>query len=641
MKTVAKTSQAARFQRKQDQQMRQLGISSATALLLALSISIPAFAFGEKEEEINTSPVTATLRFQPSSVQPGSTVEAFLDLQIAEGFHAYTDKFKFAITSHDDFKVDDLKASPTVEFLDKSSGKKKFGLENKGQIRAVVEIPQNLKAGQLEVKTKFTYQACKAELCLFPKSIELSAPLTIVMGGIAKATDDKPIAPSTKLTQAPANEFDRALGHGIFFALLVVFGMGFLTSLTPCIYPMIPITLAVLGARTKGQSKLKSFLISFTYVLGLAMTYSLLGVVAAKTGALFGSALSNVYVVTAIAFVFVTMGLSMYGLFELQVPAFLRNRVGTAQTGSGFGGAFATGMIAGIVASPCVGPVLVSVLTYIAQTQNLVLGFAFLFSFAMGMGVLFMVLGTSSNLVARVPKAGAWMDGTKFLFGTAMIAMALFYVAPLYPKWLFNSLLGFAIVLIASAYGAFEPNEKLEGAGRVRKGAMLAAFVVGLVFTLSGVLEKAGIMAPGAMMAANGGATTSPKLAWKTYSDDALAQALKDKKPILIDFYADWCGACKELEHETFTDARIQELSKKFALLQIDATEDFPGLDKLKSAYNVRGLPTMIFYGTDGKIRPDLTVTGFEDADKFLARMNAAIASADTHGEISQSSVGN
>lgn len=616
--------------------MRQLRFLS---FVLALAIPFTTFAFGVNEDDIPANPVTATLRFQPSSVEPGSTMEAFVDIQVADGFRAYVDKFKLAITSHDDFKVGDIKASPTVEFLDKSSGKKKIGVEKSGQLRAIIEVPSHLAVGSLDTKVKFTYQACKEELCLFPKNIELSAPLAIVASTGRGGGTPKIDAPAPALAQAPANEFDKALGHGVFFALLVVFGMGFLTSLTPCIYPMIPITLAVLGARTKGQSKLKSFLISFTYVLGLAMTYSLLGVVAAKTGALFGSALSNVYVVTAIAFVFVTMGLSMYGLFELQVPAFLRNRVGTAQTGSGFGGAFATGMIAGVVASPCVGPVLVSVLTYIAQTQNLVLGFAFLFSFAMGMGILFMVLGTSSNLISRVPKAGAWMDGTKFLFGTAMIGMALFYVAPLYPKWLFNALLGLAIVLIASAYGAFEPNEKLEGAGRVRKGAMLAAFVVGLVFTLAGVLEKAGIAVPGSAMVAANSPSAYKKLDWKPFSEQALADAIKNKQPVLIDFYADWCGACKELEKDTFTDSRIQELSKKFALLKIDATEDFPGLDKLKSTYNVRGLPTMVFYDVDGKIRPELTVTGFEDADKFLGRMNSAVASAQQQGEISQSSV--
>ena len=332
---------------------------------------------------------------------------------------------------------------------------------------------------------------------------------------------------------------------------------------------------------------------------------------------------------TGIALLFVTMGLSMYGMFELQVPAFLRNRLGTAQTGAGYGGAFATGMIAGVVASPCVGPVLVSVLTYIAQTQNLVLGFLFLFSFAMGMGVLFMVLGTSSALIGRIPKAGAWMDITKFVFGTAMVAMALYYIAPLYPKWLFNSLLGTAVILIASAYGAFESNEFLSVAGRVRKGAMLAAFVVGLVFAMVGLLDKAGIAIPGGGRLAEAG-QTQEKLAWKPYSDSALQAALASKRPVVIDFYADWCGACKELEHETFTDSRVRDLSRDFVLLQINATDDFPGLEKLKQTYSVRGLPTMVFFDRQGRIRPELTLTGFEDANAFLKRMSGSVGAQTT-----------
>jgi len=406
---------------------------------------------------------------------------------------------------------------------------------------------------------------------------------------------------------------------------------------------MIPITLDVLGARTKGQSKLKSFSLSFTYVLGIALTYSILGVTAAKTGALFGSALSNVYVVTAIALLFVTMGLSMYGLFELQVPAFLRDKVGTAKTGSGYGGAFMTGLIAGVVASPCVGPVLVSVLAYIARTQDIFLGFALLFTFAMGMGVLFMVLGTSSAMISKVPKAGNWMELVKFAFGTIMVGMALYYIKPLYPAWLFNTLVGIAAILIASAYGAFEPNEKLESAGRMRKGAMLATFVIGLVFATSGLLERAGVpLMSGAFIAQGGGAAggnstgsalNTVKLDWKPFSTAALEEATRAKKPVIIDFFAEWCGACKELEHLTFPDPRIRSLSEKFVLLKVDATEESPELDKLKKQYTVMGLPTMIFYDIAGQVRSDLTLTGFENADAFLKRMTSALGQ-----ELSQAS---
>lgn len=590
-------------------------------------VSAASFA----DESINTNPLTATVRLQPSNLSVGQTAEMLFDLKLAEHYHAYADKFKVAIESPDDLKVGDFKLTPVVQFMDVVSKQMRDGIQGSAKARAIVEIPQGFKPGAQSAKVKLTYQACSKDHCLFPKTLTLDLPFTVAAslggGSSTKVAAQKGFADSS-FTKSPENSFERAMSQSLFMAILVVFGMGVITSLTPCIYPMIPITLAVLGARTKGQSKLKSFTLSLAYVFGIAFTYSILGVAAAKTGALFGAALGNIYVVTAIAMLFVVMAISMYGVFELQVPAFIRNRVGTAQTGTGYGGAFATGLIAGVVASPCVGPVLVSVLTYIAQTQNLILGFVLLFSFAMGLGLLFIVLGTSSALVSKMPKAGAWMDLTKFVFGTVMVAMALYYIAPIYPKWLFHSLLGLAIILIASAYGAFEPNQTLSPSGRLRKGAMLTAFIIGIVIAASGILDKAGIAVTGAspsLMATS--ANVKPKLAWQTYSDEALAAALQDKKPVLIDFYADWCGACKELEHDTFTDPRVRELSEKFALLQIDATDDFPGLDKLKKTYEVRGLPTMIFYDRTGQIRRDLTVTGFEDAAAFTKKMNGALTS--------------
>ncbi len=603
--------------------------------LLLVTAAVSARA----EEEINTNPLTATVRTQPATVSPGQTAEMIFDFKLAEHYHAYADKFKVAVDSPDDLKVGDIKVSPLVKFVDSVTKKEREGLERSGQGRVAFEVPQGFKAGQVKAKVKLTYQACSKENCLFPKTLTLDVPFTVAASVGAGSPPSEP--PVAQAAAVPQGSFEKAMSQSLFMAILVVFGMGVLTSLTPCIYPMIPITLAILGARTKGQSKMKSFSLSLAYVLGIALTYSILGVAAAKTGAMFGSALGNIYVVSAIGLLFVVMSLSMYGVFELQVPAFIRDKVGTAQTGSGYGGAFATGLIAGIVASPCVGPVLVSVLTYIAQTQNLMLGFVLLFSFAMGLGCLFIVLGTSSALISKMPKAGAWMDVTKFAFGTVMVVMALYYVKPVYPTWLFNSLLGLAVVMIASAYGAFEPNEGLSSKGRLRKGVMLAAFVIGLVFAGSGVLEKAGVslMPAGASMMAASPAS-SPKLNWQKYSDEKLAAALADKKPVLIDFFAEWCGACKELEHETFTDARVRDLSGKFVLLQIDATDDFPGLDKLKSTYGVMGLPTMVFYDTAGAVRKELTVTGFENADSFVKKMNGALASHAEMNSISQSSVG-
>lgn len=544
-------------------------------------------------------------------------------MQLASGFHAYADKFKVVVESPDDLKIDDLKLIPIVQFFDTVSKKMRDGVEISAKAQALLEIPAGMKPGSLTAKVKLTYQACSKDYCLFPKTLALDVPFKVIAPSQAAAKTSGPAVPSAPVVGA--NSFERAMSQSLGLAILVVFGMGLITSLTPCIYPMIPITLAVLGARTKGQTKLKSFSLSIAYVLGIALTYSVLGVAAAKTGALFGSALGNIWVVTAIALLFVVMALSMYGLFELQVPAFIRNSIGTAQTGSGYFGAFLTGLIAGVVASPCVGPVLVGVLTYIAETQNTFLGFILLFSFALGLGVLFIVLGTFSSLLNKMPKAGAWMEVTKFIFGSVMVAMALYYIAPIYPAWLFHALIGLALVLIASFYGAFEPNEFLKSrTDRLRKGLMLASFAVGLLFIGAGTLEKAGVPIPFSGMAAK---TESVKLKWQPFNDAALAAAVSSGKPVLIDFYADWCGACKEMEHDTFPDARIQSLSQEFALFQIDATNDSPELERLKKTYGVLGLPTMIFYDTNGHIRRDLTVTGFENAETFLNQMNAAARS--------------
>ncbi len=614
------------------------------AIFLALFAGFVFSSQTRADEEINTNPLEATVRLQPSSIAAGQSAQLIFKLKLAEHYHAYADKFKVAVESPDDLKVGDFKLTPLVKFMDSVTHKEREGLEHAGTAIAAFEVPQGFKAGNVSAKVKLTYQACSKENCLFPKTITLDLPFTVttLVGGLNNSLGDVAGAPETSIATAPRGSFEKAMSQSLFMAILVVFGMGVLTSLTPCIYPMIPITLAVLGARTKGQSKLKSFSLSLAYVFGIAFTYSILGVAAAKTGALFGSALGNVYVVSAIAMLFCVMALSMYGVFELQVPAFIRNKIGTAETGSGYGGAFATGLIAGVVASPCVGPVLVGVLTYIAQTQNLALGFVLLFSFAMGLGLLFIVLGTSSALISKMPKAGAWMEITKFAFGTVMVVMALYYISPIYPKWLFNTLLGIAVIMIASAYGAFEPNEGLSSKGRLRKGVMLAAFVIGLVFAGLGLLDKAGVaIASGGGPSMMASVPSTPKLVWQTYSDQALADALAAKKPVLIDFFAEWCGACKELEHDTFTDSRIRALSKKFVLLQIDATDDFPGLDKLKKTYEVRGLPTMVFYDAQGHVHRELTVTGFEEADSFLKKMNGALAlTSGVHpNSISQSSV--
>ncbi len=607
------------------------GTFSSLLVLSAMLTGLNAQA--DTGAAMNDNPLKAAARVELLSpdTKEGKVV---IELSLDEPYKAYADRFKLVLESPQGAELTDLKLEPLIQFMDTFTKKMKDGIKKHGTMTATLKLQSPDPKG---LKLKLTYQACTTEHCLFPKNITLEP--TIVQGAHSTeapaASTGKAISPApatSSTTAGGSSDFEKAMSGGILSAIVFMLVAGFLTSLTPCIYPMIPITLAILGAsdRRSGarasnappRSKLRGFFLSIFYVLGIATTYSVLGVTAASTGALFGSALSNIWVVSALGILFVLMGLSMYGLFEIQAPAFIRDRLGQGKSEAGYGSSYLTGLAAGVVASPCIGPVLVSVLAYIAQTQNKLLGFVLLFSFAMGMGVLFIVLGTSSSLISKVPKAGAWMDIVKFIFGTTMVGMALYYVAPVYPEWAVRGLLGLAIVLIASAYGVFAVADT--GIARVKKGASVAAFCIGIALLMASALEKTGVKVGALQQASNGTVKGVSQLPWQKYSDELLEKALAEKKPILIDFWADWCGACHELEERTFPDARIQAAGLKFALLKVDATEDSPELGKLKQKYGVLGLPTMIFYDPTGKVRSELTVTGFEDADSFIQKMNKA-----------------
>lgn len=226
--------------------------------------------------------------------------------------------------------------------------------------------------------------------------------------------------------------FELAMSEqGLVSVLLLVFFAGLLSSLTPCVYPLIPITISIFGAR-QASSKMQGFLLSLTYVVGIALTYALMGVFAASVGTVFGSAMQNPWLLACIAVLFFVLGLSSLGVFDFRLPGALQTKLGQ-KGGVGFGGAFVMGLVAGIIAAPCVGPIVTGILLYVARQQDIALGFILLLVFALGMGMLFLVLGTFSSLLNKLPRAGTWMEGVKTLFGVIFIAMALYYIRFVFP----------------------------------------------------------------------------------------------------------------------------------------------------------------------------------------------------------------
>lgn len=402
------------------------------------------------------------------------------------------------------------------------------------------------------------------------------------------------------------------LSHGWLATLASLFFAGMLTSLTPCVYPLIPITVSVFGARA-ARGRLHAFTLSLTYALGIAFTYTVLGVVAALSGAAFGSYLGSPVVIGVIALIFCALALSMAGLYEITPSSALMGRL-SGVGGAGFTGAFAMGLVAGFVAAPCTGPVLAGVLAWVATTRSAVAGAAMLFTYAMGIGVLFIFIGTFSGVAASLPRSGSWMEVVRSLFAVLMFAAALYFLRNVVPSLgrPFESLpAGFLIAagLLAAGAAAGGLHLDVTMAGWGKKARKAAASLV------------AGAGAFGLIAAATGG--TLPAPGWVTGEQAGLAQAASGARPVIIDFYADWCAACKELDHKTWSDARVIDASNRFVMIKVDATSGSDEVQAVQDRYDVKGLPAVIFIEAAGARRPDLRSDGFIPPEEMLKRMRA------------------
>ncbi|WP_413586399.1 protein-disulfide reductase DsbD family protein [Bdellovibrio sp. HCB274] len=560
----------------------------------------------------------------PYEWSPGQGGTLNFKLKLPPGYHAYEDQFKVVIYEPDGFKVAPFKLDPITKWYDKFSKRERTGLVGEGTLSAHIEAPTRFLKKYDKMKLELTYQACTDQFCLFPFTKTLEVPIvTPMVEGAAQLQ-----SPSETHTESSGSFFDSAnfskyLGSSMVAGLIFVFFAGIFTSFTPCIFPMIPITLAVLGNHSEQRSRLHNFLTSCVYVLGIATTYSLLGLAAASSGNVFGASLGNPYVLAVVCVIFLAMALSMYGLYDIQVPAFLRNRLGGKKHKQSIVGIYLTGLFAGIVASPCVGPVLVAILTYVASTKNMLFGFLFLFMYALGLGLIFIALGLSNQLVKSLPRSGPWMVWFKFILGTLMLSAFYYYLELLLPARWFDASLGIGLVILASIYGAFLPT-KSGGTPmkHMQKGIMQAVLIVGIGYIVLSVFDLRPYIR-GRVMADNS-INKIQTMDWKHYSDEALNQAIKDGRPVIIDFWAEWCAACHELAENTFTDPRVRALSGNFVLLKFDATKDSAQLKELKKKYNIQGLPTVIFYNSKGVWIDGLTLTQFENAEKFLQRMEKA-----------------
>jgi thiol:disulfide interchange protein DsbD len=401
----------------------------------------------------------------------------------------------------------------------------------------------------------------------------------------------------------------RALQSGSWLSALgVSFAAGVATSLTPCVYPMIVITVSVFGAR-ESKSKLAAAKLSSAFVLGIAALFTPLGVVAALTGNVFGGQLANPIVLVLLALFFIALAASMFGAFDLDLPSGLKNRLAVAG-GDGLQGAFVMGLVSSLIAAPCTGPVVGFLLTWVGTTRNVAFGALSFFSYSLGLGLLFFLVGTFSM---SLPKSGQWLDGVKSVFGIAMLVAALYFVRDLIPGLTslaehtprFLMITG-ALVAIGFAIGAVHLSyHGTSLAVRARKSA-------GVALSTAGMLGMIGYM-----QALPEGA----RIAWLDDYQAAKQLALTSGKPLLVDFGASWCGACGELDRHTFSDVRVVREGQRFVPVHVDLS---PGKDSeekqaILRGYNQRGLPLVVLHDRTGK--EAARVTNFVEAPQFLDLM--------------------
>ena len=588
--------------------------------LIALTFPIRAQAqFGDLllDEKAPREKLSVKNYLSLDRVQPGSQFQIAVVVEIAKGWHVNANPAKEGFIATQITLPDAPHLTfaevvyPAGDVLKLASIGEAPVYHDTITIGIQADLSQTAPVGLSTLDFQLQYQACNDEQCLLPETLDFSIPIEVV--GIEETVQriNETVFANIEFAAPPSSTGDegslaRALSGGqVWLAFLLVFAGGILTSLTPCVYPLIPITVSIFGAN-ESAGLFKSFLLSVVYVIGIVVMYSILGVAVASTGAVFGQIMANPWVVGFISLILVTLGLSMFGVFEIRLPYAVQNRLNTVG-GTGFAGAFAMGTVAGVIAAPCTGPALAVVLTYIATTGSLFLGFWLMFTYALGMGLLFIGIGTFSGLLSALPRSGGWMYVLENIFGIAIITMALYFLKDVFPvlqSFLQNSLPFFGIagglVLVGLWLGKLTQRfSGIPARVKFQKACGLLLAVLGAYMFIGGIQQPAG-----------------PHLDWVYDEAEGFEIAKQEDKLVMLDFYAAWCAACKELDHLTYADPAVAERLADYVNVKLDFTRTSETTKALTEKYQIPGLPVVIFLEADETVLKRFT--GFVDAEEML-----------------------
>ncbi|MCF8127318.1 MAG: thioredoxin family protein [Deltaproteobacteria bacterium] len=563
----------------------------------------------------NAWSATAAVKVEQSreSYLPGGTYPVVFQVQIQfpwflHGPEKSTENpfpTQFLFSTSPGVNIKDIQYPPPVEKKFSYTEKSIAVYAGKMTVGANLAVDAGAPKGKQTIKGQLSFQACSSTACLPPETVSFAFPV-IVAGGV-----DKPRNPPENLKAAepiPVSEQNTGgwqTGAGLWLTLLGIFLGGLALNLTPCVYPLIPITVSYFGGQGKKIGGLP-LVHGVFYILGLAITNSILGVTAALSGGMLGSALQSPIVLIAVAAILIALAFSFFGFWELRIPTGLTN-----MAAKNFGGYFGTlfmGLTLGIVAAPCLGPFILGLLTYVGQKGDPVLGFLYFFVLSVGMGLPLAVLAVFSGAVDKLPMSGSWMIWIRKALGWVLVGMAGYLLLPVIPGTVSRPML-FALVTAAAGLHL----GWLDREGKDQRSFSLIKKGVGVVFILAAFVL---------WFAPSG---ERPGVQWAPYTPERLAAATQAEKPVMLDFYADWCSPCRALEKEVFTNPEVLRLSDRFENLRVDLTKRHPRQDLLLKQYGIRGVPTVLFINPEGKEKELLRVEEYVSSGEMINRMKKAL----------------
>lgn len=567
----------------------------------------------------STGVVGVTSFLSLKQVPAGKDFKAAVVLSIQEPWHvnAHNPKSDYLIGT--DLALTPPKGLKVLGIAYPPAQRLKFDFSNdtlevyKGKALIVVSLAadKDLAPGTQVLKGQLTVQACNNTSCIAPGTEDIAIPIQVAGANepavpanaemfAGAATGTVTSAPPTGTKKGGTDIASVFQTRGTLFAFIAIFLMGLALNLTPCVYPMLSVTVSVFGGQTD-TNPVRVFLKAVVYVLGMATMYSILGVVAALSGGMFGGLLQNPWVLGGIGVLLLGLALSMFGLYEIQAPYWLTSKIGGAQT-TGIVGVYLSGLVVGVFAAPCIGPPIIALLALVAAKGDALFGFWTFFVLSMGLGFPFLILGTFSGLLRKIPKSGTWMVWVQRVFGVILTGVGLFYLG----LAVFSKLADYVIpatLLVGGIYLGF-----VDRSGKANKTLRVIQWVVGIAGILASIFFFRVLLKPGTE--------------WEHYSSQRLSQATAAGKPVLLDFTAAWCVPCKELDRITFTSPAVIKEARPFVKMKVDLTHfNSPEAEALRKQFSIAGVPTIIFLDPAGKEVPNTRVIGFLPPEAFLERL--------------------